>query len=251
LVVQKNGITITRLFDGGVYLNDGGFWCRVCLTCKKAIQHSRKDGAIDSFKKKRLCGSCAKSGKKNWNYKNGDSFSSKKYKKPIKDLKFRIETPSTVYFNEEKCLWCRKCPCCHQETEYTCRWWCIKAEKKKSICSKCSFDRYISSIETDFLNYMLVKERQQNINEFIVDGIDYHTNTIYEFLGDYWHGNPALYCQTNINKCNKKTFGQLYQETLNRFGHLKDLGYSIYYVWEHDWNRFRSGVDLIPKILCY
>jgi len=33
---------------------------------------------------------------------------------------------------------------------------------------------------------------------------DSKANTIYEFLGDYWHGNPVKYDKNNTNeKCKK------------------------------------------------
>lgn len=246
--LKKQGIVTDILFGGSVYLNSDGFWCRICPTCKKEVQHSRKDNAIDSFQKRRLCGSCAKSGSKNWSYKNGKSLS-KRYRKPhVKKSKVRIETPSSVYLNKKK-MWCRICPTCKQETEYTSRWCCIVAEKKQTDCSKCCYDRYTSPAENDFLNYMLVKDRQQSIQEFVVDGLDLNNRVIYEFLGDYWHGNPLLYDSNDVNRCNKKTFGQLYQETLQRFKSLRELGYSIYYVWEHDWKRFKKGTVSVPRVL--
>ncbi len=44
--------------------------------------------------------------------------------------------------------------------------------------------------ENRWLDYLDIKERQVRIGKYIVDGYDSMTNTIYEFNGDFWHGNP-------------------------------------------------------------
>ncbi len=71
---------------------------------------------------------------------------------------------------------------------------------------------------------------------FTVDGYDPITNTIYEFYGDYWHGNPKKFPSHKINTRTpaKKTFGQLYEDTLKRELLLKDAGYKVISVWEGD-----------------
>lgn len=71
----------------------------------------------------------------------------------------------------------------------------------------------------------------------LVDGYNPETNIVYEFYGDYWHGNPnnKKLRKTKINeKCNK-TFKQLYEETLNREELIKDSGYNLIIMWEGDW----------------
>jgi len=71
-------------------------------------------------------------------------------------------------------------------------------------------------------------------NRFKVDGFDLSTNTVYEFLGDYWHGNPSVFDPNEVNKNNKKTFGRLYQETLERIHLLEEAEYNVVYIWEKD-----------------
>ena len=72
-------------------------------------------------------------------------------------------------------------------------------------------------------------------------------NIIYEFLGDYWHGNPALYpAETKILN-STMTCGESYKNTWKRFGILKRLGYSIKYIWESDWKRWsKNKQGLVP-----
>ena len=68
-----------------------------------------------------------------------------------------------------------------------------------------------------------------------VDGYCEKTNTIYEFHGDYWHGNPNIYSPDEINKTNGKTMGELYENTIQREKILRDMGYTLVVIWESEW----------------
>ena len=70
---------------------------------------------------------------------------------------------------------------------------------------------------------------------FKVDGYCKETNTCYEFHGVYWHGHPSKFSPTDINPVNKKTYGELYQKTLERDQKIRDLGYNLVVMWEHEW----------------
>ena len=65
-----------------------------------------------------------------------------------------------------------------------------------------------------------------------VDGYCQTNNTIYEYHGSYWHGNPSLYDSNDINKQLDKTFGELYQKTLERDKKIRELGYNLIVKWE-------------------
>lgn len=107
----------------------------------------------------------------------------------------------------------------------------------KHGCPKCI--KRISKSEIEFLNYLDIKTRQYKIHKKQVDGVDLETKTIYEFLGDYWHGNPKIYKNSDVNVLCKKTFGDLYKETFNRLNYLKSIGYNVKYIWESDWLSFK------------
>lgn len=79
-----------------------------------------------------------------------------------------------------------------------------------------------------------IREVYIKINKikFFIDGFDKENNTIYEFLGDYWHGNLNKYKAEDRNSNNNKTFGELYSKTIERFTALKTAGYRIIYRWE-------------------
>jgi hypothetical protein len=105
----------------------------------------------------------------------------------------------------------------------------------KSGCPSCGFntsidgDRWIAS----FNNSSIAKEKVMNIGgrRFKVDGYDPNTKTIYEYFGSYWHGHPDRFNSDDIHPIRKITYGELYQETLNRIKHFEDNNYSVIFKW--------------------
>jgi len=80
-----------------------------------------------------------------------------------------------------------------------------------------------------------------------VDGYCKETNTIYEYHGDFWHGNPKLFNSNKINAKNTKTFGELYQKTLEREQLIRDLGYNLVVMWEYDWKRLNILIKILQR----
>lgn len=78
-----------------------------------------------------------------------------------------------------------------------------------------------------------------------VDGYDPETKTVYEFHGDWWHGNPSFYYPEDIHPVSKKKYGQLYKNTLKKELIIHNLGYNYVCIWEHEWLR---GIKVL-KIL--
>ena len=99
----------------------------------------------------------------------------------------------------------------------------------------------VSKTETEWLDSLGLPNdiihRQVVLGECRVDGFDPKTNTVYEFLGDYWHGNPKLFDSNELNKHNGISMGELYMQTLNRFDTLKSMGYDVKYIWESDYKK--------------
>ena len=103
-------------------------------------------------------------------------------------------------------------------------------------------DNFLDEIETS-LNTTLTRQYRIPNTIFKSDGYDPKTNTIYEFLGDYWHGNPKLYDFDKVNLNNGVSFKELNQKTFERFDEIKKLGYNIKYIWENDYNK--NGLDAL------
>lgn len=106
-------------------------------------------------------------------------------------------------------------------------------------CKKCT--KQISKPETEWLDSLSIPLEYRNIKiklnnkTFIFDALDPITNTVYEFHGDYFHGNPKKYKATELNKKCKKTFGELYQRTVEKENVIKCAGYKLVTMWESDW----------------
>jgi hypothetical protein len=79
---------------------------------------------------------------------------------------------------------------------------------------------------------------------FRVDGFDPDTNTVYEFYGDAYHGNPTLYPPEMVSQITRKSFGQMNQERLERERLIREAGFQLVTVWEHD---FKNPLGLPPK----
>ncbi len=63
------------------------------------------------------------------------------------------------------------------------------------------------------------------------------TNTIYEYWGDFWHGNPEKYNQDHINPKNKKTYGELYSETQIKRKLILNNGYNLIEIWGSEFKK--------------
>ncbi len=77
-----------------------------------------------------------------------------------------------------------------------------------------------------------------------VDGYDKENCTIYEFLGDFWHGNPKIFKSDEMNTKCGKTFGELLASTEKRKQTITAMGYKYYEVWESDWWK---AINLISR----
>jgi G:T-mismatch repair DNA endonuclease (very short patch repair protein) len=85
-----------------------------------------------------------------------------------------------------------------------------------------------------------------------VDGYITESNTVIEFHGDYWHGNPAIYDQKEMCPGKGYTFGDLLEATRLRMKVLREEGYTVYYVWEKDfkeWKMKKEPLDSLPITL--
>src|SRR5258708_16421240 len=112
-------------------------------------------------------------------------------------------------------------------------------------CPDCGKKSYISKPEKEWLNSLnidsLIRQKRIKLSNkhALVDAYDPNTNTIYEFNGDYWHGNPRKYDKDDINIIANKTYGEIYDNTIKREKELSRLGYNIISMWEMDWKKLK------------
>jgi hypothetical protein len=126
-----------------------------------------------------------------------------------------------------------------------------------SGCFKCSSCHSKAQIQwLDFIAsfHSIHIQHAANDGEFTIpetryraDGYCAETNTVYEYHGDYWHGNPKKFNKDDMNQSSKKTFGELYDQTLKRENEIRALGYNLVVMWESDWLRINRCVRKLQQ----
>ena len=82
--------------------------------------------------------------------------------------------------------------------------------------------------------------------KYKADGYCKDTNTIYEFHGDEYHGNPKINNFNHMSYFGIK-YGDLYQKTLQREQLIRDLGYNLVVMWEHDWKTINKSIKILQR----
>ena len=129
--------------------------------------------------------------------------------------------------------------------------------KRGHGCFKCVV-RY-SKQQLEWLNYLSVTsdyiQHAQNDGEFQIpttnmyaDGYEPTANNIYEFQGDFWHGNPSVFDGEDINPRTGTTYASLYEKTQRKITKIKELGYNVYEMWESDWEKGKNAVITIQRV---
>lgn len=117
----------------------------------------------------------------------------------------------------------------------------------KHGCQECGYKKRRS--QNEWLDHMEVFDREVIMmidgRKIQADGYDPETNTIYEFNGDFWHGNPDVYKDMDaINKVTKTTFCELYEKTLRKRDLILNAGYNLVEIWENDWNNVKATTKI-------
>jgi hypothetical protein len=124
-------------------------------------------------------------------------------------------------------------------------------------CYKCVVN--YSKKQIEWLEYRQIRDgfiqHACNIGEYQIpetcmhaDGFRKETNTIYEFQGDFWHGNPKIFIQTDINPKTNNTYGMLFERTKSKIKMLISNDYTVIEVWENDWDRGKKAVNNIQNL---
>jgi G:T-mismatch repair DNA endonuclease (very short patch repair protein) len=101
--------------------------------------------------------------------------------------------------------------------------------------------------------YNISIQHAENANEYSIpnsrykaDGYCKETNTIFEFHGSRWHGDPLLY-----NQKSKIFFGidygTLYENTKKKENFIKDNGYELIVMWESKWKKINKYIKVLQK----
>jgi phage FluMu protein Com len=108
-------------------------------------------------------------------------------------------------------------------------------------CPRCAAKKFISKGETEWLDSLSIDPKDRNTwvmigeRKFNVDALV--GNTVYEFDGDYFHGNPAKFTPDRVNHLCGMTMKELLTRTLERRKLIEYAGYVVISMWESDWKR--------------
>ena len=117
---------------------------------------------------------------------------------------------------------------------------CFRCSKNKKYSEPaCEWIEGIMKNEGINIQYAKSEEGEYHIpgTRYYADGYCEETKTIYEFHGDYWHGNPNNK-KNNMHDINKKIgkkFGTLFINTCIREFKLRERGYNYVCMWESDY----------------
>lgn len=110
---------------------------------------------------------------------------------------------------------------------------------KERGCKKCiNYNK--SKQETKWLNSLKIPKENRNVyisfgkKTYCVDAYDKKNKTIYEYYGDFFHGNPDVYNLEDINPLLKETYKNLYKKTKEKENTIKKYGYKLITIWEND-----------------
>jgi hypothetical protein len=141
-------------------------------------------------------------------------------------------------------IWCPKCMAFfHQNCSH---------HMAGNGCPNCAISS-TSEREVEWLDYLGIPEEWRQVKLPIsrrglrVDAVDRERKIVYEFYGDYFHGNPKRYARDVMNTKTLATMGVLYDRTMAREAVIKEAGYTIISIWESEWNallkRATAGSD--------
>lgn len=113
-----------------------------------------------------------------------------------------------------------------------------------NLQSKIGLRWLIFQKETNFPN-IRYEVKIKNTN-YIVDGFDEESNTIFEFLGCFYHGHKCL--SNRMYQCSKNptdTLENRFKTTMQRIKKLRNMGYNINFIWECKFRKIlKSHPDL-------
>lgn len=116
--------------------------------------------------------------------------------------------------------------------------------QNRNGCPKCG--QNISKPEMEWLDWLNVPEqhRQKTLTiedqQVKVDAFDPTRNIVYEFWGDFFHGNPDVFDPDDVNPKTKHTYGFLFERTQDKRKTLLDAGYLLEEIWENDWKQTKT-----------
>ena len=80
---------------------------------------------------------------------------------------------------------------------------------------------------------------------FFVDFFFKDIDLCVEVFGDYWHVNTELYSDDFYHKHKQKTAKEIRESDYERLSSIRNKGFDIVVIWEHDWNKEKEKTKSI------
>lgn len=174
-----------------------------------------------------------KGGCPNYCYKQ-DSLSTKTFIEKAKEIhgeKYCYDSVVYIKYDTILDIFCKKCNMFFKQQ--------ASRHLNGQNCGRCKYvSKSISGAENVWLDSIKIDAQYRQLKipktRYFADALI--DKTIYEYLGDYWHGNPRVYAPDVFNERTKTTMGNLYARTVSRHNKLLSLGYTVKFVWESDYD---------------
>ena len=102
---------------------------------------------------------------------------------------------------------------------------------QNNIFSMYDWMEWLNFSENKNISHKMNAGREFRVGPYLVDGFETSSKTIYEFLGDWYHGNPDL----KVREKYKKQQLKRYNVTMDRLSFLRSQGYTVVYIWESEY----------------
>ena len=167
---------------------------------------------------------------------NSNRFDFDKYKDTLDELSIMaVECTSAKGNSLFKCMKC--------ELEWKARLFDVCSRKQE--CPECK-PKHTSKAANRWLDELGITRREVKIpgTSYKVDGLGSDGITVYEFLGDYWHGNLEVFDTEDVNAVTGDTYGALFDNTAERLLDIKSRGYKVIYIWENDYLKGKEPEEM-------
>ncbi len=255
---KKNKITPRNVFKAS--RNKYWFECRIC---KHSFESSLSNISSKNLKWCAYCANKKLCEDKNCSYCYNNSFASFEDLVPGTGVK-KVDcwdnernkdvTPKDVFKKTHKKYWFN-CPVCKHSFESV----LYSITSKNPVwCPSCSHSGY-SRLQIIILNFLASlwnmdiqhaeNGGEHKINGMKVDGYCEEKKTVIEVHGSFWHGEPKIYPQDEIQPVKKKTYGELYRKTKEKDEKIEKSGYNLKIIWdESEWNVAQRSIIKIQRI---
>lgn len=164
----------------------------------------------------------------------------------LRKVNAKVDASAAVYKNMHSYITVR---CLRCDGEFRKKPWLLLKGGACTVCFGKGFSAMaLAWIEHEAKTRRIKIQHALNGGEFKIPGTNYRvdgynkrSNTVFEFHGDHFHGNPKRFkASDRPNPYNDKTAKELYAATRKREKLLRSLGYNVVVMWESDWRALRA-----------